>query len=40
MEELERLTRKLNTIKGKDPVSRARRAALIRAVFELQQLEG
>lgn len=36
-EQIVRLTKKLNKIKGDDPISRARRAALLLAIFELQQ---
>jgi hypothetical protein len=34
-EQIRRLNQKLAKIKGNDPVSRARKAALIRALFEL-----
>lgn len=37
MDEIIRLTKKLQKIKGDDPISRARKAALMRAIFELQQ---
>lgn len=41
MDEIIRLNKKLKAIKGNDPISRARKAALIRAIYELQQkLEG
>ena len=36
-EEIKRLNKKLKKIKGDDPISRARKAALLRAIFELQQ---
>ena len=40
-EELKRLNKKLKKIKGTDPISLARKAALIRAIYELQQqMEG
>jgi len=37
-EELRRLNQKLKKIKGNDPISRARKAALLKAIFELQQI--
>lgn len=40
MEEIMRLTRKLQKIKGDDPISRTKKAALMRAIFELQQKMG
>jgi hypothetical protein len=40
MDEILRLTRKLQAIKGNDPISWARKAALMRAIFELQQKLG
>ena len=40
MDEIIRLTKKLQKIKGDDPISRARKAALMRAIFELQQKMG
>ena len=36
-EELKRLNKRLKAIKGSDPVSQARKGALIRAIYELQQ---
>ena len=39
-EEIRRLNKRLARIKGYDPVSQARRAELIRAIFALQQREG
>lgn len=39
-EEIKRLNKKLKKIKGTDPISQARKAALIRAIYELQQMEG
>ena len=36
-EELRRLNKKLKAIKGNDPISRARKAALLKAIYELQQ---
>ena len=36
-EELKRLNKMLKKIKGHDPISRARKAALLRAICELQQ---
>ena len=36
-EELKRLNKMLKKIKGNDPISRARKAALLRAIYELQQ---
>ena len=39
-EELRRLNQKLKKIKGNDPISRARKAALLKAIFELQQGVG
>ena len=40
MDEIKRLTAKLRAIKGTDPISLARKAALIRAIYELQQRMG
>ena len=40
MEEIMRLTRKLQKIKGNDPISRTKKAALMKAIFELQQKLG
>lgn len=41
MDEITRLKEKLKKIRGNDPISRARKAALLRAIYELQQqLEG
>lgn len=43
MDEITRLKEKLKKIKGKgnDPISRARKNALLRAIYELQQqMEG
>lgn len=41
MEEITRLKEKLKRITGTDPISRARKAALLRAIYELQQqMEG
>lgn len=37
MDEITRLKEKLKTIRGNDPISRARKAALLRAIYELQQ---
>lgn len=39
-EQIKRLNKRLVKIKGNDPVSQARRAELIRAIFVLQQQEG
>ena len=39
MSEIERLYEKLNKIKGADPISRARRAAIIARILELQEAE-
>jgi hypothetical protein len=36
-EELKRLNKRLKAIKGTDPISQARKAQLLRAIFELQQ---
>ena len=36
MSEIEKLMKKLEKIKGTDPVSRARRAAIIQRILELQ----
>ena len=36
MTEIEKLMKKLEKIKGADPVSRARRAAIIAKILELQ----
>ena len=36
-EELRRLNQKLKKITGNDPISRARKAALLKAIYELQQ---
>ena len=36
-EEIRRLNNKLKKIKGNDPISRARKAALLMAIYELQQ---
>lgn len=38
-EEIKRLNKKLKAIKGNDPISRARKAALLRSLTELQQEE-
>lgn len=40
MDEIKRLNNKLKKIKGNDPISRARRAAILLAIFELMQEEG
>lgn len=40
MEEIMRLTRKLQKIKGNDPISRTKKTALMKAIFELQQKLG
>ena len=41
MDEITRLKEKLKKIKGTDPISRARKAALQKAIYELQQqMEG
>lgn len=37
MDEITRLKEKLKKIKGNDPISRARKNALLRAIYELQQ---
>lgn len=39
-EEIRRLTKKLQAIKGNDPISRARKAALLRAIERLMQGGG
>lgn len=39
-EQLRRLNKKLKAIKGNDPISLARKAALRKAIFELQQGAG
>ena len=36
-EEIRRLNQKLKKIKGNDPISRSRKAALLMAIYELQQ---
>lgn len=36
-EEIQRLNKKLKKIKGNDPISRARKQALLLAIYELQQ---
>jgi len=36
-EQIERLNKKLSKIKGTDPISRARRAALLLAICDLMQ---
>lgn len=36
-EEIKRLNKKLKAIKGNDPISRARKAALLLAIYQLQQ---
>ena len=36
-EEIKRLNKKLKAIKGNDPISRARKAALLLAICQLQQ---
>jgi len=39
MTEIEKLMKKLEKIKGTDPVSRARRSAIIAKILELQEAE-
>lgn len=36
-EEIRRLNQKLKKIKGNDPISRARKAAILKAIYDLQQ---
>ena len=38
-EQLARLNQRLKKIKGNDPISRARKEALLKAIYELQQAE-
>lgn len=37
MDEIIRLNKRLKAIKGDDPISRARKAALLKTIFELMQ---
>lgn len=37
-EEIKRLNKKLQKIKGNDPISRARKQQLLLAIYELQKL--
>ena len=39
-EEIRRLNQKLKKIKGNDPISRARKAAILKAIYDLQQEIG
>ena len=39
-DEIRRLNQKLKKIKGNDPISKARRQALILAIYQLQQEDG
>jgi hypothetical protein len=39
-EEIKRLKQKLKKIRGNDPISKARRAALILAIYELENEQG
>jgi hypothetical protein len=40
MDEIRRLNQKLAKIKGNDPISRARKAALLKVLFDLQNGVG